>query len=207
VDAAVPQQPFPAAVNYPATFELDRAEHIANWRPLVHWLLIIPHAIVLYFIGIVAGVVAFIAWFVIVFTGKLPEGLAGLMALYIRYYNRVYGYELFMREEYPPFAFDTTAQDPGDYPPVRTQFSPELENRNRLTVAFRFILIIPQAIVLMVLFLVMGFAVLAGFFVVLFTGKWPAGLQEFVLGVLRWNTRVSAYGLLLVDEYPPFSLQ
>jgi hypothetical protein len=207
VDAAVPQQPYPAAVNYPASFELDRAEHIANWRPLVHWLLIIPHAIVLYVIGIVASVVAFISWFVILFTGKLPEGMAGLMALYIRYYNRVYGYELFMREEYPPFSFDTTAQDPGDYPPVRTQVSPELENRNRLTVAFRFILIIPQVIVLMVLFIVMGFAVLAGFFVVLFTGKWPAGLQEFVLGVLRWNTRVSAYAMLLVDEYPPFSLQ
>src|SRR5215510_7798956 len=207
MDAAVPQPSYPAAVDYPASFELDRAEHIANWRPLVHWLLIIPHAIVLNVIGVVASVVSFIAWFVILFTGKLPEGMAGLMALYIRYYNRVYGYELFMREEYPPFSFETTAQDPGDYPPVRTQVSPELENRNRLTVAFRFILIIPQAIVLLVLFFVMALAVLVGFFVVLFTGKWPAGLQEFVLGVLRWNTRVSAYALLLVDPYPPFSLQ
>jgi uncharacterized protein DUF4389 len=206
VDAAVPSQPYPAAGNYPATFELDRAEHIANWRPLVHWLLIIPHVIVLNVIGVVASVVAFIAWFVILFTGKLPEGMAGLMALYVRYYNRVYAYDLFMREEYPPFSFDTTAQDPGDYPPVLTQLSPELENRNRLTVAFRFILIIPQVIVLLVLFIVLGFAALAGFFVVLFTGKWPVGLQEFVLGVLRWNTRVSAYALLLVDEYPPFSM-
>jgi len=206
VDAAVPPQPYPAAGNYPATFELDRAEHIANWRPLVHWLLIIPHVIVLNVIGVVASVVAFIAWFVILFTGKLPEGMAGLMALYVRYYNRVYAYDLFMREEYPPFSFDTTAQDPGDYPPVRTQLSPELENRNRLTVAFRFILIIPQVIVLLVLFIVLGFAALAGFFIVLFTGKWPVGLQEFVLGVLRWNTRVSAYALLLVDEYPPFSM-
>ena len=206
MDAAVPPQPYPAAGNYPATFELDRAEHIANWRPLVHWLLIIPHVIVLNVIGVVASVVAFIAWFVILFTGKLPEGMAGLMALYVRYYNRVYAYDLFMREEYPPFSFDTTAQDPGDYPPVRTQLSPELENRNRLTVAFRFILIIPQVIVLLVLFIVLGFAALAGFFVVLFTGKWPVGLQEFVLGVLRWNTRVSAYALLLVDEYPPFSM-
>ena len=207
MDAAVPQPSFPAAVNYPASFELDRAEKIANWRPLVAWLLIIPHAIVLYFVGIVAGFVSFIAWFVILFTGKLPEGMAGLMALYIRYYNRVYGYELFMREEYPPFTFDTTGQDPGDYPPVRTQIAPELENRNRLTTAFRFILIIPQVIVLLVLFFVMALAVLVGFFAVLFTGKWPAGLQEFVLGVLRWNTRVSAYGMLLVDEYPPFSLE
>jgi uncharacterized membrane protein YjjP (DUF1212 family) len=51
------------------------------------------------------------------------------------------------------------------------------------------------------------FAVIGGFFTVLFTGKWSDGLQEFVLGVLRWNTRVSAYALLLADEYPPFSLE
>ena len=207
MDAAVPPQPYPAAGNYPATFELDRAEHIANWRPLVHWLLIIPHVIVLNVIGVVASVVAFIAWFVILFTGKLPEGMAGLMALYVRYYNRVYAYDLFMREEYPPFSFDTTAQDPGDYPPVRTQLSPELENRNRLTVAFRFILVIPHFIVLAVLFLVAFFCIIGGFFTVLFTGKWSGGLQEFVLGTLRWNTRVSAYYLLLTDEYPPFSME
>jgi hypothetical protein len=205
VDANPP--PNPAAAGYPAAFELDRAEHIANWRPLVHWLLIIPQAIVLYVLGIVASVVAFIAWFAILFTGKLPEGLGNLIALYIRYSNRVSAYYMFMREEYPPFAFDTTPQDPGDYPPVRTQFAPELENRNRLTTFFRYLLAIPQFIVLAVLGFVAFFAVIGGFFAVLFTGKWPQGLQEFVLGVLRWNTRVSAYALLLADEYPPFSLE
>ncbi|HEY7073473.1 MAG TPA: DUF4389 domain-containing protein [Acidimicrobiales bacterium] len=207
MDAAVPQQPFPAAVNYPATFELDRAEKIANWRPLVAWLLIIPHAIILGVLGTVAEIVAFIAWFVILFTGKLPDGMAGLISLYIRYSNRVSIYSLFMREEYPPFAFETTAQDPGDYPAVRTQFAPELENRNRLTVAFRLILAIPHAIVLGVLWLVGFFAWIGGFFVVLFTGKWSAGLQEFLLGILRWSTRFYAYVLLLADEYPPFSME
>lgn len=206
MDTAVPP-PTPADAGYPAVFELDRAEHIANWRPLVHWLLIIPHMIVLGFLGVVAEVVAFIAWFVILFTGKLPEGMANLISLYIRYSNRVNGYYMFMREEYPPFSFDATPQDPGDYPPVRTRFGPELENRNRLTTAFRFILVIPQIVVLAVLGFVAFLATIGGFFAVLFTGKWPAGLQEFVLGVLRWNTRVSAYALLLVDEYPPFSLQ
>jgi len=207
VDAAVPPQPYPAAGNYPATFELDRAEHIANWRPLVHWLLIIPHMLVLGVLGFVAEIVAFIAWFVILFTGKLPEGMAGLIALYIRYGNRVNGYYLFMREEYPPFSFETTPQDPGDYPPIRTQLVPALEDRNRLTTAFRFILVIPHFIVLAVLFLVAFFCIIGGFFTVLFTGKWSGGLQEFVLGTLRWNTRVSAYYLLLTDEYPPFSME
>ena len=55
MDAAVPPQPYPAAGNYPATFELDRAEHIANWRPLVQWILVIPHAVILYFVSIIAG--------------------------------------------------------------------------------------------------------------------------------------------------------
>ena len=86
-----------------------------------------------------------------------------------------------------------TPQDPGDYPPVRTQVAPELEGRNRLTVAFRFILVIPQYIVLFVLGVVAFFATIGGFFAVLFTGKWPLGLQEFVLGVIRWSTRVTAY--------------
>ena len=206
MDAAVPP-PNPAAAGYPAAFELDRAEHIANWRPLVHWLLIIPHVLVLYVLAIVAEFVSFIAWFAILFTGNLPEGMAGLIGLYIRYTNRVNGYFLFMREEYPPFSFETTPQDPGDYPPVRTQVAPELEGRNRLTVAFRFILVIPQYLVLFVLGIVAFFATIGGFFAVLFTGKWPLGLQEFVLGVIRWSTRVTAYAFLLVDEYPPFSLE
>jgi len=40
---------------------------------------------------------------------------------------------------------------------------------------------------------------------VLFTGRWPSGLRSFVIGVMRLNVRVQAYGLLLVDDYPPFS--
>jgi Domain of unknown function (DUF4389) len=191
---------------YPATFRVDHPERITNWRPLVQWLLAIPHYIVLYALGIVSDVVAIIAWFAIVITGKLPEGLAGIQHLYIRYANRTYSYAAFLREEYPPFTFGTTAQDPGDYPGVRTDFTPQLEDRNRLTVAFRFILVIPHLIVLAVLGIAAWVAVIIGVFVVLFTGQWAAGLRDFVVGVFRWSTRVSAYFLLLTDEYPPFSL-
>ena len=192
---------------YPATLEIDRADRIANWRPIVQWLLAIPHFIILYVLGVVAEVVSIIGWFAILFTGKLPEGLANLVCLYVRYNNRTMAYAGFLREEYPPFTFETVPADPGTYPPVRTGFVPELEDRNRLTVAFRLILVIPQLIVLTVLGLVAFLALVIAFFAVLFTGRWPEGLRTFVVGVLRWSTRVNAYLYLLTDKYPPFSLE
>jgi Domain of unknown function (DUF4389) len=108
----------------------------------------------------------------------------------------------------PPGSLVATAPaDPGSYPPDRTGFVPELENRNRLTVGFRIILVIPQAIVLAILVVAAFVALVIAFFAVLFTGRWPAGLRSFVVGVMRWGTRVSAYFLLLTDKYPPFSLE
>lgn len=193
--------------SYPATFEVERADRIDNWRPLVQWLLAIPHFLILDALQIVARAVAVVSWFAIVFTGKLPEGLANLLSLYIRYDNRVIAYAGFLRKEYPPFAYDTVAPDPGDYPPVRTGFAPELENRNRLTVGFRLILVIPQLIVLIFLGIAVIVVWVIGVFAVLFTGRWPEGLRAFVVGVMRWYTRVEAYLGLLTDEYPPFSLE
>jgi hypothetical protein len=191
---------------YPATFEADRADRIENWRPLVQWLLALPHFLILYGLQIVARAVSVIAWFAILFTGKLPEGLANLTCLYIRYNNRASAYAGFLRSEYPPFVFDTVGADPGNYPPVRSGFTPELEDRNRLTVGFRLILAIPQLIVISLLAFAVVVAWIVGFFAVLFTGKWPEGLRTFVVGVMRWFTRVEAYIGLLTDTYPPFSL-
>jgi hypothetical protein len=190
---------------YPATFTFDPADKVANWRPLVHWLLAIPHLVVLYLLRIVSEVIAVISWFVIVFTGEMPEVFANLQAMYMRYEQRVYTYLEFMREEYPPFVFGTTTADGGEDPRVRVDVQPQLTDRNRLTVAFRIILVIPQAFVLAILFVGAVFCILIGFFMVLFTGKWPFALQDYVLKCQRWYVRVEAYGLLLTDEYPPFT--
>jgi hypothetical protein len=191
---------------YPATLEVDRAERIANWRPLVQWLLAIPHFMILYGLQFVARAAAIIGWFAIVFTGKLPEGLANMLSLYIRYDNRAVAYAGFLREEYPPFVFDPVGPDPGHYPPVRTAFTPELENRNRVTVGFRLILAIPQIIVVVLLSVAAFVVWVIALFAVLFTGRWPEGLRTFVVGYMRWVTRVEAYIGLLTDAYPPFRL-
>lgn len=193
---------------YPATFTVEVAEPVARWRPFVQWLLAIPHWIVLEVLSVVAQVLWIVSSFVILFTGKLPEGIAGFQALYLRYSNRTYAYAGFFREEYPPFAFQTVPDDPGDYPGVRTDLVPALEGRNRLTSFFliRAILAIPHLVVLAFLG-VAAFVVWAiAAFAILFTGAWPEGLRRFVVGYMRWSLRVNAYFFLLTDEYPPFSL-
>jgi hypothetical protein len=191
---------------YPATLTFDPPEKVANWRPLVNWILAVPHYFVLYALNIVSEVVAFLSWFVIVFTGKLPPGFANLQVLYLRYSTRTATYAAFMQEEYQPFTFDMTPTDPGDYPRVRVDVVPQLEDRNRLTVAFRLILAIPQIVVLLALGIAACVVVVIGFFAVLFTGQWPSGLREFLIKVMRFSIRVEAYLALLTDEYPPFSL-
>ena len=195
----------PSSAAYPATFEFEPADKVANWRPLVHWLLAIPHLAILYALRVPANMISVIAWFAIVFTGKLPEGFADLLAMFMRYEQRVYTYLEFMREEYPPFAFATSTADGGEDPRVRVAVTPQFENRNRVTVAFRLILVIPQAFVLFILLVGAVFCIMIGFFAVLFTGRWPFALQDYVIKCQRWYVRVEAYILLLTDEYPPFT--
>ena len=127
--------------------------------------------------------------------------------MYMRYELRTYTFFLFMCEEYPPFAFEMTPTDSGEDPRVRVEFQPQLADRNRLTVAFRIILVIPQVIALFVLDIVATVMTVIAFFVVLFTGRWPEGMRAFVLNVMRWYLRVQTYYLLLTDEYPPFELE
>jgi hypothetical protein len=196
----------PSSAAYPATFTFDPPEKVTNWRPLVNWLLAIPHFAVLYALRILGQVVAVISWFMIVFTGNMPDSFANIQAMWMRYEQRTYTFALFMREEYPPFAFGMTPADDGADQRVTIEFQPELTDRNRVTVGFRIILVIPHVVVLVLLAIAAAVASLIAFFAVLFTGRWPQGLRDFVLNVQRWYLRVQTYFLLLVDEYPPFRL-
>lgn len=190
-------------MTYPATFSFDPPEKVANWRPLVQWFLAIPHMIVLYLLSIVGAIAGFVAWVTIVITGRMPEGLANFGCMVLRYQTRVGAYIGFLHEEYPPFDFTTTAADPGGNP-VRIDFRPALEDRNRLTVLLRLIWMIPAAIFAVVIQWIAQILWFLAFFAVLFTGKWPGGLLDFVLGAQRVGLRLNAYVYLLTDEYPPF---
>jgi hypothetical protein len=193
--------------SYPATFQFDPPEKIARWRVIGNIILAIPHLIILNVLRAVAEVLAFVAWILGVITGKVPLGILELLAMYIRYSTRVGMYASFLKEEYPPFSFTTTLADPGDDPRVRVDFRQETEGRNRLTIFFRLILAIPQVIALFFVFIAAFFVYLIAWFAVLFTGRWPAGLRSFAIGLQRWSTRLNAYMFLLTDEYPPFGFK
>ena len=78
--------------------------------------------------------------------------------------------------------------------------------QRRVTVLFRLLLAIPQAIVLYVLSIVAELVAIVGWFAALFTGRLPAGLAGFLTDWLRWSARVGSYLALLTDRYPPFEM-
>jgi hypothetical protein len=203
---APPPTPAPAAgppSSYPINLGFERDLDVQNWRPLVNWLLAIPHIIVLYGLGIASGVLWIISFFTILFTKKNP--FLGFQAMVLRYQWRVFSYMYWLRNEYPPFDFTTTPRDNG-IDPATVDVEDPVE-MNRWLVLVKWLLAIPQYIVLIFLGIALWVVLVITFFAVLFTGKWPAGMRDFAVGVTRWSTRVSGYVLFLTDAYPPFTLE
>jgi hypothetical protein len=91
--------------NYPVRLEVDYPPKIARWRPLVSWLLAIPVSIALYLIFIVGYLAAFIGWFAILITGRMPEGLFNAIVVMFRWVIRHNVYVYWMTEAYPPFVW------------------------------------------------------------------------------------------------------
>lgn len=84
---------------------------------------------------------------------------------------------------------------------------PDALQLNRWLPLIKWFLAIPHYFVLLFLGIAALIAVIIAWFAILFTGQYPRGLFDFVVGVLRWNIRVAAYAFVLVtDQYPPFSL-
>ncbi|MET0158451.1 MAG: DUF4389 domain-containing protein [Acidimicrobiales bacterium] len=189
---------------YPVHLDFGAPLEVANWRPLVHWLLVIPYAIVVAILGWALSIVAFVAFFTVVFTKRIPDGMFRFMSMCLRVSWRSSSYHYFMREPYPEWDFTSASADPGGDP--ATVSIDEPGELNRWLPFVKWLLAIPHYVVLFFLFIGLSFVVLIGFFAVLFTGRWPEGLREYVVGVHRWGLRVVAYIFYMTDDYPPFSL-
>jgi Domain of unknown function (DUF4389) len=150
-------------------------------------------------IGAVVVVLAIVSWFTILFAGSHLPGIRQLTSFYLRWRVRALAYVMLLEDAYPPF---------GDAPyPATIDIADPAEPRPRLTVAVRILLALPHVFALIFVLLAWHVTTIVAWFSILVTGAYPKALYDFSVGVLRWRLRVDAYLLLLVDDYPPFSLE
>ena len=149
-------------------------------------------------LGAVAMLLAIISWFTMLIGSTHISGIRQFTGFYLRWRVRALAYLMLLADRYPPFG-------DADYPASLTVADPA-GPRDRLTVGLRILLAIPHFIVLFFIVFAWWITAIVSWVLILFTSAYPGGLYEFGVGTLRWILRLEAYVLLMVDEYPPFSL-
>jgi uncharacterized protein DUF4389 len=187
---------------YPLTYEADYVERRNRWRTGFRLLLAVPWLIIanVYLLG--AMIVAFLAWFAIVFTGRYPRGLYDFMAGVMRFYARVNGWVLLQVDEYPTFGMD-----PETHYPIRLDVAPPLERYSRWKTGFRFIHGVPVLFMLYFVPTLAQIAATASWFTIVFTGRQPKGLHNVISLGNAYSVRGTAYFMLMTEAYPPISNQ
>ncbi|OSC39750.1 DUF4389 domain-containing protein [Mycobacterium decipiens] len=201
--------------------ELDPA--LSRWQWLVKWILALPHYIVLLFLHVAALVVTVIAFFAILFAGRYPRALFDFNVGVMRWRWRVAFYALSAlgTDRYPPFSLRANAEYPAD---LEVAY-PQRLNRGLVLIKW-WLLAIPHYLILAVFFSagwrvfmigehdrvgillpsLLAILLVIAAVTLLFTGRYPAGLYDLVIGINRWAIRVRAYKGLMRDEYPPLRL-
>ena len=198
---------------FPATLEIDYPDRELNrvttlFRPFT----VIPIAIVLglingstvratnkYMFG-TGGIVFLATVLMLVFRQKYPRWWFEWNVGVTKFGTRVSAYLALLRDEYPATDDDQAVHVVIPYPGARDEL-------NRWLPLVKWVLAVPHYVMLCVLGLAACVAVLIAWFAILFTGRYPRSLFDFVVGVLRWCLRVTAYAFLLTtDRYPPFTL-
>jgi hypothetical protein len=204
---------------YPLRLEGELEPRLSRWRWLVKWLLAIPHYVVLAFLWIAFAFSTVFAFFAILVSGRYPRGLFNFNVGVLRWSWRVgfYSYSALGTDRYPPF----TLKDVPDYPARLEVEYPERLSRGLVLV--KWLLAVPHLLIVAVFaggawagwmggsWMVSGGGLigLLAFFAglaILFTGRYPKPLYDFIVGLNRWVFRVAAYTALMTDHYPPFRL-
>ncbi len=197
---------------------------LSRWLWVVKWLLAIPHYFVLAFLWLAFFVLTVVAFFAILFTGRYPRGIFDFNVGVLRWTWRVafYSYGALGTDRYPPFTLDEAP----DYPATLAVEYPERLSRGLVLVKW-WLLAIPQYVLVGIMVGggsfaasrsdewqwggvpvgLVGLLVLFAGVALVFTGRYPRGIFDFVLGLDRWVARVAVYAGLMTDRYPPFRLE
>src|SRR3954447_17624599 len=194
---------------YPLRLEGHLDEPLSRWLWLVKWLLAIPHFVVLFFLYVGAFFVWVISLFAILFTGRFPRGLFDYQLGVMRWTWRVafYTFSALGTDRYPPFSLD----DHPDYPARLDVDYPDHLSRGLVLVKWC-LLAIPQLLIITVLagggygIGLIGLLVFFAAVALLFTGRYPRSMFDFIMGLNRWYFRVNLYTAVMPAQSPPFRL-
>ncbi len=206
----------PIASTYPVQFDVAYPDRDLNrLTTAFRILMVIPILIVLGTLGghdywnwgkgahvaeVGGGVLFLPVLLLIVFRQKYPRWWYDWNLELLRFTNRVFVYLALMDDTYPSTDERQSVSLEMPYPNVQ-------QDLNRWLPIVKWLLAIPHLIVLFFLFLAAIVCAICAWFAILFTGRYPRGLFDFITGVFRWSNRVSGYAFMLVtDEYPPFRL-
>jgi hypothetical protein len=210
-----PTAPYPTATSYPLTFSVDYPDRpLDRLSSFFRFLWIIPIGIIAalltsgsvsvegqsYSWSWAAGGILFVpVLLMLLFRGKYPRWWFDWNLSLSRFLARVGAYALLLRDEYP-----STDEEQA----VHLNFAyPDASRLSRGLPIIKWFLAIPHYFVLFFLGIGVCVCVIIAWFAILFTGRYPRSLFDYVVGVYRWSLRVEAYAFLLItDEYPPFSL-
>jgi hypothetical protein len=206
---------------YPLRVEATRDESLSRWLWLVKWLLLIPHILVLLVLWVGFAVLTLVSYLAVLVTGRYPHAIRAYCLGVLRWSWRVnyYGYQALGTDRYPPF----TLADVPDYP-ARLELD-DTPPPPRWLPLVAWLLALPHIALLGALtgaaswqfdssdhsttsapVGVVAIGILIAGLALLFTGRYPRGLDDLMVGVARWNLRVTAYLALLSPRYPPFRL-
>jgi len=208
------------SATFPARLQVDYPETLDRVRTAFRLILVIPIAVVLgvlttgatktvydqagHVVSTTSGGIGtglFLATLLmILFRRRYPRWWFDFALELARFSARVGAYVALLTDQYPSTVEEQAVHLDIDYPDVERDL-------NRWLPLVKWLLVIPHIFVLVFLSIGAFFAVVFAWFAILFTGRYPRGLFDFVVGVGRWWLRVEAYALLLVtDRYPPFAL-
>jgi hypothetical protein len=187
---------------YPVRYEADFTEERSRAKNFFRLILIIPWYILGNVYAIAAFVVAFLAWFALLFTGRYPQGFYNFNAGFLRFAARSAAFGSLQTDEWPPFGFE---QDP-TYP-IRAEIDPPLEKYNRAKVFFRLIVGIPVMFMVTLLGYVYQAASVVAWFHIVFTARSSGGVHNALTTGLAYQLRTIAYFLLMTETFPPISDQ
>ena len=154
----------------------------------------------LFFAGVAGGILFIPPLLTILLRQKYPRWWFDFNVAYLRFHNRVVAYLLLLRDEYPSTDDEQAVHLDVRYPDVRADL-------NRWMPLVKWVLAIPHYVVLILLDVAVALGAIGAWAVILVTGRYPRGLFDFMVGVMRWHNRVIGYAFVLVtDRYPPFRL-